>query len=324
VSEIPFVNRLGDAIDEAIAPQAATRASRRRGRRRFLAVALAALVLAGGAAAIAQILGDPDELATGSVACYEGGYPGGNVAVDWAGTSSPIAVCAEVLGTDRRSLVACDSDGSVAVLRRRGPSTCARAGLGPLPAGYGAARAKVAELERDVLAIQNSADCIPPGRLARRVQALLDRSGWTGWRTTLRLDVYEGPCGAVLKRGGTPRLTLSGSLDTEARRVMVFGGPPRSLGELLYGTEAEPGINAWLVDASGRRCFTPAGLRGYARRQLRSTGRRISFRKELPLGPGMGLAGARGRRYRAGCAILTSADPAPDFRGVVLRVLHEP
>jgi hypothetical protein len=35
-------------------------------------IALAALLVAGGTAAVAQVLSDPDELATASVACYEG------------------------------------------------------------------------------------------------------------------------------------------------------------------------------------------------------------------------------------------------------------
>jgi hypothetical protein len=315
MSEIPFVNRLGDAIDEAIAPR--PRGS--RVRRRAVMVALAALLLAGGTAAIARILSDPDELATNSVACYEGSYPGGNVAVDWAGGRSAIEVCAEALGVDRGRLIACDADGIVAVVRQRGSRTCAREGLSALPPGYGAAHQRVAELERDILAIQTSADCIAPARLARRVQALLDRSGWTGWRTILRLDVQGGPCGAILRRGGTPRLTLSGALDFHARQLMVTGGPPRSLADLLYGTD---GINGWLVDASGERCFTPAALRVWAQRRLRSTGRRVTFSRQPPLGPDMGLSGARGRRYRQGCAVLTSADPANDFHGVVLRILQ--
>ena len=58
MSEIPYVNQLGDAFDEAIARRAHSPRRRRLGRRRYLAVALAALAVAGGGAAIAGMLHD--------------------------------------------------------------------------------------------------------------------------------------------------------------------------------------------------------------------------------------------------------------------------
>ena len=323
MSEIPFVNLLGDAIDEAIAaPTPAAQPRRRRPSRRYIQIALAALLVAGGTAAVAEVLSDPDELATASVACYAGAYPDGGAAVDWAGTRSPVEVCAQALGIDGRNLVACDTGESVAVLRRSGPRACASAGLGRVPSGYSAARGKVAELERELLALQTSADCIPPEELARRAQALLGRLGWSGWRTNLRREVQDGPCGAILQMGGTPRLTIAGALDYPGRELMVTGGLPRSLSTLLYGTPSKRGAATWLVDLSGRRCYTEAGLRSYVARELSSTGRRIGFRT-APLPAGVGLSGPRGRRYREGCAVLDGIGPAPDFRGLAVGILQK-
>jgi hypothetical protein len=324
MSEIPFVNRLGDAIDEVIAaPQPAARLPRRRRARRYVQIALAALLVAGGTMAVAQVLSDPDELATASVACYGAAYPNGGGVVDWAGTRSPVEVCAHALEVDGESLVACDAGGTVAVLRRSGPRTCTAAGLSRLPAGYSAARGKVAALERKLLALQTSAECIPPEELARRAQALLDRLGWSGWRTNLRRDVYDGPCGAIMQMGGTPRLTLAGALDYPGRELMVTDGLPRSLASLLYGTPSKPGVAAWLVDLSGRRCYTEAGLRSYVERKLSSTGRRIGFRT-ASLRADVGLSGPRGRRYREGCAVIDVIGPAADFEGLVVRILRDP
>jgi hypothetical protein len=123
--------------------------------------------------------------------------------------------------------------------------------------------------------------------------------------------------------GGTPRLTLSGALDYAGRELMVTEGLPRSLSTLLYGTPSKPGVATWLVDVSGRRCYTEAGLRSYVERELSSTRRRIGFRT-ASLPPDAGLSGPRGRRYREGCAVLEGIAPAADFEGLVVGILREP
>ena len=62
MSTIPFVEQLGDAIQAAIADPAVAR--RRRTRRR-LVVAVTTLLLLGGSLAAAQLLNEPEKLATG-------------------------------------------------------------------------------------------------------------------------------------------------------------------------------------------------------------------------------------------------------------------
>jgi hypothetical protein len=69
------------------------------------------------------------------------------------------------------------------------------------------------------------------------VDALLERSGWTGWRAWLRLDVEDGPCGAVSGLTGDGRLTIDGTFDAHGRRVMVVGTAARSTRVLVYGTD---------------------------------------------------------------------------------------
>jgi hypothetical protein len=307
MSQIPFVDRLGDAVERA----AATRIAGRRGRlrRRAGIGALGLALAASGVAAASGVFSTPEQLAAGSVGCYEQADLEGDVAVLAAGDQTPISTCARVLGTDEPR-VACAARGHVAVLPG-GPGACDAAGLAPLPAGYAPARLRVNTLARRVIALEAAADCIPPRELASRVQRLLDRSGWAGWRTQLRLDVQDGPCGSVSGLGGDGRRTIEGALDPDARHVMVFGGASRSTTELLYGAG---GLAPRLQDASGERCFTRAGLEAMARRLA---GRALTFTTGVVNGE---PTGARGRRRAEGCAIVSDVYPAADGRGVVVAI----
>ena len=69
MSAIPFVERLGDAIQAAIADPAVAR--RRRTRRRLVA-AVATLLLLGGSLAAARLLNEPDKLAAASIGWARG------------------------------------------------------------------------------------------------------------------------------------------------------------------------------------------------------------------------------------------------------------
>jgi hypothetical protein len=317
VSTIPFVNRLGDAISAAIAD---SRVARRSRRRRLAALAAAALVVAGGSVAAARLLNDPEKLATGAIGCYQDAAMRGPVLIVWAGGRSPADACAEAwrqAGQPVPPLVACAYGGAVAVLPGRDQRACQRHALEPLPPGYAAAQGRVARLERAIMAIERGADCLPPAVLAERVQRLLDRSGWAGWTTRLRLDVSPGPCGSVSGLGGGGRRSIAGALDEEGRRVMVFGGPPRSTADLLFGPG---GLAPRLQDESGGRCYGAEELAAHVRRRVAAAGRSVTVQTRID--DRLELADARGARHAAGCAVVTDVGPAANGRDVVVTVVR--
>jgi hypothetical protein len=320
VSTIPFVEQLGDAIQAAIADPAVAR--RRRARHRVVAAGAALLLLAGSLAA-ARLLNEPERLATASIGCYEDAAMRGGVTIIWPGDRTPVEACAETFreaGQPVPPLVACAYNGAVAVLPGSDQSACQRYALEPLPPGYAPALGKVAELETAILAIEGEADCLPPEALAHRVQQLLDRSGWTGWTTWLRPDVSPGPCGAVSNPGGDGRRGIAGSLDEAGHRVMIFGGPPRSTEDLLYG----PGkLAPALMDESGQRCYSADGLADHIRRRVAAAAPGRSVTVETGTGAGMELGDARGPRLAAGCAVVIGAGPAGNGHDLVIRIVRK-
>ena len=97
MSEIPFVNRLGDAIDAAVgAPQAARQRAGRRRRRRLGGLALAVLALGLSGATLARLASDPEQLAIAPVACYEAGDLSVGANLYDAEGRSPVETCAQV------------------------------------------------------------------------------------------------------------------------------------------------------------------------------------------------------------------------------------
>jgi hypothetical protein len=217
MSEIKFVNALGDAIERAAAANIAAR--RGRIRRRIAIGGLGFAIAATGVAAASGVLtGTPEELATTSVACYERADLSSNVTVISVADGTPVETCRRVLGTDA-PLVACAAGPQLVVVPGR---SCEAPGLQPVPAEYSAARAKVVAFHRAVADIERSADCIDLDELARRVQRLLDESGWEGWRTTVRRDLGPEPCGTVTTMGGDGRRSIEGSLDPREKRVLIL------------------------------------------------------------------------------------------------------
>jgi hypothetical protein len=124
MSDIPYVNQLGDAFDEAIARGARAPRLRRLGRRRYLAVALVALTVAGGGAAVAGLCTDPVEIGFGAVGCFDRPSTDGDVAIVSDPTKSPVEVCASALpddGLEARDLIACQwTDHGIVVLPHEG------------------------------------------------------------------------------------------------------------------------------------------------------------------------------------------------------------
>jgi hypothetical protein len=300
MSEIPFVNRLGDAIDDAIAePQPA---KRRRRRRRLGGLALAVFLLGAGGVTIAEILDDPETLATGQVACYsEASFEPDVASVQSGGGREPTALCAELLRTNE-PLVACVRKEGFVTVFPGPPETCERLGLKPLPAGYDAARRKVARLRADVARLLRAADCVPPATLARRAQRVLDRSGWDGWRA--EVTGGRGPCGWVAVSDGL-----------RGRTLPIRRRAPRSLERLLEARYER------LLALSGRRCFTVRSLRRRVRRELAPANRPIAFRLDVgPLPRWTDLDPlARNRRFEQGCAVFEGVSPAyPRPRRIVV------
>jgi hypothetical protein len=90
VSAIPFVDRLGDAIQAATTDPAVARCRRRRVLRRRLLLAVAALLLLGGSLAAAELLNEPEKLATGSIGCYQDAGMRGTVTIIWPDDQTPV------------------------------------------------------------------------------------------------------------------------------------------------------------------------------------------------------------------------------------------
>jgi hypothetical protein len=228
MSQIPFVNQLGDSIQAAVT--ASSKAPARFGLRRpkRVVVTLAALLTLTGGVALAGILSDTTDLATGSVGCYETADRSGATWIINAAGRSPAETCRRALrdaGVSLGPLATCDNGrGAIVVFPDGAPNACQRAGLKPPPPQYDAERARVRDLTRALIAIESSATCIAPRELAARVQTLLQKSGWNGWRPWLRLDLGRGPCGTVSETGAYGSRSIGG-LDATGRRVMVFAGP---------------------------------------------------------------------------------------------------
>jgi hypothetical protein len=332
MSEIPFVNQLGDELELA-AERAQRRASRSRRHRRLGLFAVAGALLVSGTALAAGLLsGDVEQQATAGIACYDGADPNfsGSVAVvppeAGSAVASPVELCRRALGLagqPERPLVACGTPRSVTVIPGRQPSDCAAAGLAPLDPAYGSARARVARLERRILAIEASADCIAPGELVRQVQQLLDRSGWTGWTARINSGLGEGPCGSVSAIGGDGRRYISGGLDADGRQVFISRGASRRITDLLYS--ADRSLLAPLFAESGARCFTFEGFRERVQQVFGAEGVTAAVtRTTVPAGTSLDDEDGRWTRYKAGCAVLAGGEPGHDAASVMLEAFIKP
>jgi hypothetical protein len=106
MSQIPFVDRLGDAIEAAITgPAADTRRRRLRRGRRLGVLAIAAVLAIGGTAVAAQLLTPADKLAATEVDClYDPVKGGGGVGIH-PGEQDPAAACRAFLAGHGKVLV---------------------------------------------------------------------------------------------------------------------------------------------------------------------------------------------------------------------------
>jgi hypothetical protein len=311
VSEIPFVNALGDAIERAAAQR------RGRVRRRLLVGGLGIAIAASGVAAAAGVFeSTPEQLATSGIGCYDrADLKHANVTVLSTGTASPTATCRRVLHVSG-PMVACA--GPAVLVFPGPPGTCERLGYKPLAASYFATRRRVNALARKVERLETSADCWEPQELSRRVRALLERTpGWSGWTTKVQGGPDEGPCGSVSHLDGAGGRGVDGAFDAAHRLVLVTRTQSRSLTNLLF-TAGGPGTK--LMDATGERCYDVSGLEALARREL--PGHALTFAAEAP-GDGQQLGGSRGERYAEGCAVIVGYSPARDGDTIAVEVWAE-
>jgi hypothetical protein len=307
VSEIPFVNQLGDALERGAVTAMAPRRRLWAPRHLRLIVVVALLAVAGGAsAAVLLSRSTATELAANDVACYGAG---GGVTVLASDGSSPTVLCSHALGgaPSAASLVACiggsGANGpSVRVYPARSSDECQRRGLAPLPAAYAFAQARAAALGRALLAVLDSSDCVPLAQFTVRAQGLLESLGWAGWRVREE-PIQRGGCGSLVE-GGAGEPEISGSLEAGTRTLVLWGRPPHSV---LAGERA-----TWraLDSASAGRCFTVAALEAFANGEASSHGLAAAFkltREPRHVGVGDGRQG----RYDGGCAVMASVELAP-------------
>jgi hypothetical protein len=311
MSEIPFVNRLGDEIEQAAAARIASR--RRRIRRRVVVGAIGFAVAATGVAAASGVFSSatPEQLATSGIGCYDrADLQHANVSVLSTGAASPVETCRRVMRTEG-PLVACG--GPAVMVFPGGPGTCEKLGLQPLPAEYDAARKRVNRLARRIEAIEASVDCWDPRDLARRVQTLLDGlPGWRGWRTRIPRSMAEGPCGTVSYAGGDGSRSIDGVVDVRTRTVTITLTAARSTLDLLDRV-------ADLADASIERCYDRAGAEALARERLAASGRTVTFRVEH-------LDGGTVERFQdridEGCTVIVGFGSAADGYGIEVALRH--
>jgi hypothetical protein len=305
VSEIPFVNALGDAIERAAAQH------RGRFRRRLVIGGLGVAIAVSGVAAAASgvLSGSPEQLATSSISCYSSvDLKHANVAVLSAGIRTPIEACRRALRTDR-PLVACA--GPEVIVLPGPPGTCEKLRLKPLPADYAAARRKVNRLTRKIAAIEATKDCWEPQQLAARVQALLDSApGWRAWRSRSRRPVEEGRCGTVTHSDGAGARSVDDTVDVEGHTVDVMRGPARSTVALLDRLGD-------LATASLARCYDREGAEALARERLAASGRTVTFDIEHLDG---GSVKEFQDRIDEGCSVIPGFRAADDGYGIVVTI----
>lgn len=325
MSDIPYINQLGDAIEAAIAREQESARSRRlpgvgvlRGRR-GVSVVLAALAIGGAAVALAQTLQNSTALVAGGIACYAGTGTGASAYYDVeADGRSPQAACVRVFRTDGPAalarpgvkFVACaDPHGYVAVFRASGATAqCRSERMSPLRTrSYAAAQSRVDRLVRALASIGASRRCIPPATLVGDVQGALDRRGWSGWHAQLQHNSGGGGCG-LFEGTGSSFSDPTASLDAGHHVVWIVAGPIPSLIRLTGRVDLK------LLRASGRNCFTPASARALVRETLGSADATIKF--ALTQEPaGLQVAYAQ-RAYDRGCTIVGSVTAAPYGRTI--------
>jgi len=318
MSEIPFVNQLGDAIEAATSAPRTRSAWWRRHRPRRSATAIVVIVTLGGCGVLAGTLAshllsanNATVLASnGQFNCYKTASLTVNTGYYDLDGCSLIQACTRLrrqAGWPTVALVAC-GDGALgaAVIPSSGPGSCKRAGLPPLPARYYSELAKVQVLHKRLEVLQASANCIPPAQMARRAQKVLAQTGWSGWHAVF--SNYGGrlnePCGSVAPEPTDPQIG-GADLDPLDHTLQVGAQPYPSTLKLLT-----PSREATLGKSYDIRCESVAGVRAVMHRYLRGTGRPVDISvTRAPKASVLAKHWVQGARWNkllaAGCVIFT-------------------
>jgi len=144
MSEIRFVERLGDAIEAATTERMK---SRRRRVRNIFGGVLAVAVVGTSVATATSLLDGSEQLAAQVVYCYSTQSVDGGGIIIAPSATPPAQACAAELGTPGPR-VACDAGDSVSVFPGRSTDICARHGFKPLPAEEAPPRRRVGRLAR--------------------------------------------------------------------------------------------------------------------------------------------------------------------------------
>jgi hypothetical protein len=285
MSEIPFVNQLGDAIETTIGARSTGNAWWRRRRRARSAVAITAIVVLGGCGALAGTLAsrllsanNPVVLASnGQVTCYRTASLQNGAIDQVVEGSSPTTTCAQQRrqsGWPTVALAACgDGAYGAAVIPSSGAGSCKRAGLPPLPTDYESELATVQALRTRLETLQASASCIPPPQMVSRAQLVLNQAGWKGWRAVPNYGGRAGgPCGSVAPDPGLGEVSGGTALDPFRHVLEVNAQPYPSTLELLT-----PQREAALGKSYDTRCYSETSIRALMRRYLAGTNRRIDI-----------------------------------------------
>lgn len=320
MSEIAFVNQLGDAIEAAALRTAPARRRRRIRHPWRLGVVLTVLAL-GGAAAADELLGSSTQLAATSISCMSGTNNRANGAFDiQTAGRSPAQACSAVTHVPAARLTTCESirQGVVVYESDGARDQCQRLGLSRLPTGYEAADLHVHQLVLALGTLYDGQECTAPALFAREVDGLLSRLGFVGWHAQVQATPgsSDGKC-AQFPGTGSSVSDPGAAIDSHAYPrgghdlVMIDVGPSRSV--LAAFATLVPALD----NGSASRCFTLPTLRAFVSGRVAAQRLRAAFTtSRLPTGSTFG--DARGPRYAAGCAIVGDVGIGSDGRSIAV------
>jgi hypothetical protein len=297
MSENPFVNQLGDALEDAFAAEARPKLRRGLGWRRPSIIIAVAVVVVGCAAVAAKTLLSPTTAAIYAVQCVAGttlddpivSSPNGGT------VTAPVRLCAHDLGLPASRLVACARarDSFIFVFHAAGAHQCTRLGLELVPHSYRVAQLRIQRLGRAFAALNASAYCIAPSRFEAEGTRILHRLGWKGW------SMFAGntPADEVGLIGGGDCASVSAeafnALDPISHTVSYDLGPPPALEKRVLS------LNDELQRYSASRCLSRSALEAYSSRLLEShhLASAFAYRSGASLIYGQG-------RYDRGCPVV--------------------